>query len=260
MIEVPAPTEGAALRSQFDAAAPDRARLFAVLEGRAPGRILADRAWDPSWLAVRSSWFGRVFFAGDLPARTLAEIIGALREDGTVLLDSGDPLSGRFPPGAVETLPRLEFCRPLTGGAALRRLLRAAPGECEICRIDHRSFESCRWRDELVSVFRSAEGYAARSLGFGLFVGATLACEAHAFFWGGALVEIGVITAPEYRGRRYAAHTAAHLIAACEDLGYTTYWGCDVSNPASVSVARQLGYGRPQPYALVSYPAKSPER
>lgn len=255
MINLEAPCETTALASRFSGATPDRARLFSVLEGRAPGRVVVDRAHDPSWAVVRSAWFGRVFIAGDISAKMLAHVIGALRLDGMVHLDLDDPCASLFPSGRVDTLPRLEFCRQLTHGGALRNALSHAPQGCEIREIDAQAFEHCRWRSDLLAVFDSAEEYLTQSLGFGLFAEGALVCEAHGFFWGGRLVEIGAITAPECRGRRYAAFTVAHLVAACEARGYTTYWGCDLSNAASTSVAVQLGYGQPRPYSVAYYPA-----
>jgi RimJ/RimL family protein N-acetyltransferase len=251
MIELPIPAATAALASWFDAATPDRARLYAVLEGRAPGRVLVDRMPGPSFAIVRSAWFGRVFLAGD----ELAEGLRALRRDGPVHLDLGDALARRFPSGAVETLPRLEFCRPLAQRDDLRERLARPPAGCEVRAIDAAAFEACRWKQSLLGVFASAEDYLARSLGFGLYRNAELVCEAHAFFWGGGLVEIGAITAPEERGRGHAAFTAAQLVTACEARGITTYWGCDVANAPSARVARKLGYGAPRPYSIGYYPA-----
>jgi hypothetical protein len=184
-----------------------------------------------------------VFIAGDISAETLSHVIGALRQDGMVHLDLEDRCASLFPAGGAETLPRLEFCRQLTHGTALRNALSDAPLGCEIREINAQAFEDCRWRSDLLAVFHSAEEYLAQSLGFGLFAEGALLCEAHGFFWGGSLVEIGAITAAECRGRRYAAFTVAHLVAACEARGYTTYWGCDLSNSASASVAAQLGMG-----------------
>ena len=67
---------------------------------------------------------------------------------------------------------------------------------------------------------------------------------------GAGTVEIGAITHEDARGKRYAPHAAAHLIADLEERGYITYWCCDQPNAASAAVARRLGYGEPRPYRL----------
>jgi RimJ/RimL family protein N-acetyltransferase len=171
-----------------------------------------------------------------------------------VLLDRADPSARLYPPRAAATEQRLEFCSRRATDPAFTRLLNHRPGGCDVHAIDRESFPACQWQQDLLSVFGSAERFLHDSLGFGVFYGGVLVSEAHAFFWGGSLVEIGAITKAAYRGRGYATLAAAHLIHGCEERGYITYWGCDVENPASAAVARRLGYGEPRAYTLEFYP------
>jgi RimJ/RimL family protein N-acetyltransferase len=92
-------------------------------------------------------------------------------------------------------------------------------------------------------------------LGFVLLDGKSILSEAHAFFWGDTVVEIGVITAEGQRGLGYASMVSAYLVQACECRGYATYWACHVDNLASAAVARKLGYRLENEVSLAWYPA-----
>jgi GNAT superfamily N-acetyltransferase len=248
MIELYPPGDTERLGDLFDEHVPDRPRLYAVLEGRAPGRVLADQRTDPRCCIARESWFGRVFFSAG--TTTEEAVAGIERPEGQVVIDADDPACSGIVRDTATCDERLEFCRPLLGSTEVGQLLMIRPVSCEILPIDIEAFKSCEWRDWLLRVFGSAERYIAESAGFGLFEDGILRSEAHAFFWGRGLVEIGVVTHSDFRGRGYASVAAAHLVAECERRGYTTYWGCDRSNGASAAVAARLGYGSPREYRI----------
>jgi RimJ/RimL family protein N-acetyltransferase len=67
------------------------------------------------------------------------------------------------------------------------------------------------------------------------------------------IVEMGVTTRAQYQRRGYATLTCAHLIRACEERGYRTYWNCAKQNLASAAVARKLGYRREKVYRLLAW-------
>ena len=131
--------------------------------------------------------------------------------------------------------------------------MRELPEDCTIRRVDKELVDRCLWTDELRCVFGNLARYLEVSLGFCLMKEAQILSEAHAFFWGDDFVEVGAITDETHRGLGYAPVAAAHLIRACEQRGYGTYWGCEIDHTPSVSVARKLGYPDPRPYTLKVY-------
>lgn len=237
---------------EFDSSLPDRARLYSVLEGRSPGRVLSETSRGRLEVAVRESWFGRVFFSKDSTVSFREEALTSLRTEGPVVLDEHDALSVQFDETS-QVLARVEFSRRLSGVGEFEESLLKTPPFVEVRQLDYVSFEVALWRDALLRIFGTPERYLKESLGFGLFEEETLCSEAHAFFWGGDIVEIGAITKPLSQGRGYAHSVVAHLIQECEARGYVTYWGCDETNAASISLAERLGYGTPRPYTLVAY-------
>ena len=67
------------------------------------------------------------------------------------------------------------------------------------------------------------------------------------------VVEIGVIVRKEHLRRGSGTIACVHLIRACEDLGYQTYWNCAKQNLASAGLARKLGYRTEREYKLVAW-------
>jgi RimJ/RimL family protein N-acetyltransferase len=83
--------------------------------------------------------------------------------------------------------------------------------------------------------------------------GSQILSEAYAGPSAIGLIEIGTTTHERYRGRGYATLTCAHLVEACEALGFQTYWNCAKHNLASAAIARKLGYCVEREYKLVAW-------
>lgn len=240
----------------FNPETPDRPRLFAVLEGNAPGRIFADDPERPDQCVVREDYFGRVFFSRGVTSELAEDAFERLRLDGQVVLDADDPVTANFAEEKPTRLfTRLEFISTLADKPDVQRWLSSVPDGSVVIRLDEDVFDRSQWRDRLLRIFGSTDRYLTESIGYGLLQGESLLAEAHAFFWGGQLVEVGTVTHEQWRGRGYGSVVTAHLVVECEERGYTTYWGCELENKASAAIARHLGYGEPREYHLVAYPS-----
>lgn len=255
MIELHLSKCAAVVRPLFKETVPDSPRLFSALNGFHPAVALVDAVDHPSWCLLCSSWFGNTFIGGEIDPDLLGLAIGQLRRTGQVLLDLGDPRSPDFPPGATQVEPRVEFYGRSPEDRSVERLIGSVPARLSVQPVTRNTFDGCVWRDQLCSIFGTASRYLERSMGFVLLDGESILSEAHAFFWGDTLVEIGVITAEGRRGLGYASLVSAHLVRACESRGYATYWECHVDNLASAAVARKLGYRVENEYSLAWYPA-----
>jgi hypothetical protein len=255
MIELDLSESAGAVRPLFKETVPDGPRLFSALNGFHSAVALVDAVDNPSWCVLRSSWFGNTFIGGEIETDLLGLAIGHLRKTGQVLLDLGDPRSLDFPPGATQVEPRIEFYGRAPKDGAIDHLIESVPVGLSVQPVTHETFDGCAWQSQLRAIFQTASGYLERSIGFVLLGGKSILSEAHAFFWGDKIVEIGVITAEGERGLGYASVVSAHLIRACESRGYATYWGCHVDNLASAAVARKLGYRVENRYSLAWYPA-----
>jgi len=257
VIEINLSESATGVRPLFKETVPDGPRLFSALNGFHSATALVDSVHNPSWCVLRSSWFGNTFIGGEIEPDVLGLAVRRLRQTGRVVLDLGDPRSTDFPPGATEVEPRIQFYDRSPDDRFVNRLLASVPSGLNVRPVTHETFHRCAWRDQLCSVYGTAAGYLERSIGFLLLDGKRILSEAHAFFWGDTVVEIGVITADGHRGLGYASIVSAHLVRACESRGYATYWGCHVDNPASAAVARKLGYRIEKQYSLAWYTAST---
>lgn len=253
MTEIEPAQYSESLRGLFDPNSPDHPRLFSVLAGRHPGTALVDNVTNPQWCILRSGWIGRTFIGGEMDAESVAPAIALLRRQGHVHLDKNDPHARFFPADEIGEDTRFAFSGQLTGLAQSEGHFLKLPEGCTIRPVDRELVDCCLWIDELSPVFGNLERYLEISLGFCLMKENQILSEAHAFFWGDGFVEIGAITDEAHRGLGYAPVATAHLIHACEQRGYITYWGCDTDHTSSISVAKKVGYPDPRPYMLKVY-------
>ena len=114
-------------------------------------------------------------------------------------------------------------------------------------------FEHCRWRDEMLLSYGTAENFLRHGIGVCLMVDDEICSEAYTFCWGAGKFEIGAITHEKYRRQGYAYLTCKHLIKLCAERGYPTYWSCHQANVASVATAHKLGYQAQKAYRFLRY-------
>jgi RimJ/RimL family protein N-acetyltransferase len=255
MIEINLSESAGVVRPLFKETVTDGPRLFSALNNHHPAIALVDSVDNPHWCVLRSSWFGCTFIGGEIKPDILGLAIQQLRKTGNILLNLADPRAASFPLGATDIERRVEFYNRPSDDPSIDRLIASIPSKLNVRPVTHYTFNHCIWRDQLLSLYGTVSDYLERSIGFLLLVGEQIISEAHAFFWGDTLVEIGVITADGHRGLGYASIVSAHIIRACEDRGYLTYWGCNADNLASIAVARKLGYRIENNYSNAYYPA-----
>ena len=239
------------LKALFKADDPASLRCFAVLDGRAAGWLWTDDLAHPTWCIVQEVGFRSVYLGGLHDAHTLGCIVAQLRRAGEVLigLPSGDERLHMLPPNPDYVGTTLEFTdRPV--GEGLDAWLRQLPAGCQLRRVDRELLERCQERDLLIRIFGSAGKALENGFGLCLMRDDQLLSEAHAGPSALGMIEIGVMTPERHRYRGYATLTCAHLVRACEESGYQTYWNCARQNRASVAIARKLGYRTMKEYEL----------
>lgn len=229
-------------------------RCFAVIEGDAVGRVFTDDPASPAWGVVQEAAFGALYPGGALDAPSWQRLIAKLREDGDVLV-------GFWPDDErIQMLPSdsdydgftLDFTdRPI--GAGLDTYLSRLPDDYTIRNLDRELFERSADRDFYTALYGSAEQVLEKAYARFLMRGDEICCESYAYFAALGMIEIAISTREQHRGRGYATIACAHLIHACEQLGYQTYWNCAKQNLASAAVARKLGYRTQKEYRLLAW-------
>jgi hypothetical protein len=251
MIQVSPEQVTSELKALFREDDPASLRCFAVLDGNADGLVWVDSLARPTWGIVQEAGFRSIYLGGLPDTQTLTRIIVELGQTGEVLigLPNGDRRFEMLPPDCDYIGSTLEFTnRPV--GEGLDVWLRQLPEGCQLQRVDRELFGRCLERDLLVSIFGSTEKALANGFGLCLMRGDQILSEAHAGPAALGMIEIGTMTHERHRYRGYATLTCAHLIHACEELGFQTYWNCAKQNQASVAIARKLGYRTMKEYEL----------
>jgi RimJ/RimL family protein N-acetyltransferase len=133
--------------------------------------------------------------------------------------------------------------------------IRLPPGYSQVARDAEHLARSLDYEATLAS-FGSVENILQHTLGVILLDGDVVVCEAASGAPTQGLIEMGVRTAEEYRGRGFATVACIQLIENCEERGYNTWWDCAKQNTASVRLANKLGYQNQQEYRYVWWAKK----
>jgi GNAT superfamily N-acetyltransferase len=248
------PCDHPALPGLFNPHIPNNPALWAVLQGRHAGRAYVDDLQQPKQCVLRTE--AQLTYASrNISHEFLSDVIDHLRTIQTVWLihTERDPAA----PGGYQVVPRLEFYDCDLHSTRLSELRGQLPEGHEIRRIDRNLLECCEWRDDMVLYCGSLDNFLRNDLGLCMVHGDEIIVEAYASALGDPLAEIGAITHEPYRGRGYATITVAFLIEALEQRGYQAYWSCDLDNPASVRVARKLGFRVEKPYEIWEYKSQA---
>jgi hypothetical protein len=251
MIDVRPGQASPSLRALFPSSGHTWRRCFATLDGSSGGRILTDDPDAPRWAAVHElSDDGVLFLAGALDRRLVGELVGLLRYERTVVigLSPGDPLLTLLPPdpdydGGDTDFEDRDRAIDLTRRAE-------PPAGLRLARIDSELAQRCAWNpwmaaDDAIAV--------ERGLGYCLLDGERVVSEAFAGPVVGGMLEMGTITHAEYRRRGLATVACARTILECERLGWGTWWNTGLTNVASATLARRLGYRTERQYRILAW-------
>ncbi|MEN9938556.1 MAG: acetyltransferase, partial [Chloroflexota bacterium] len=73
------------------------------------------------------------------------------------------------------------------------------------------------------------------------------------------LIEVGVTTREDERGRGLATAACAALITSCEADGLSTWWDCAAQNTPSTRLARRLGFRDERTYRYCLWQKRVPD-
>jgi RimJ/RimL family protein N-acetyltransferase len=243
-----------ALKSLFDLDMPTGIRCQAVLAGGNAGKILTDDPDQPNYGLVWERDDGTLYRGGEVSAQNLALAVTLLRQEDTVALGyrDGDADVQLFPPNPDASATCLEFERPIHS-SDLSPFLEDLPRGYALQRMDSPLLESSPHFESTVRRYGSIENFLSRGIAVCIRQGEKFVCEAYADMEIMGKREMGVTTQTAYQDQGFATLTCAHLIKLCEDSGSSTYWDCAQHNPASIAVARKLGFGSERRYHLVAW-------
>ena len=187
------------------------------------------------------------------PHTVIAETAGnySLRGDPTHLDDQPEPIAG-FVEAPEVFLPELRRLDPDLH--IWERLVLALNGDTRcppkpaavVRRLTETDTDALADLAEGISWISKTHGgpagLAASELGWGAFSAGRLASVAVPFFIGEDHEDLGVVTERAFRGRGFSTACAAAVVADVRSRGRRPTWTTSLSNVASLSVARRLGF------------------
>jgi RimJ/RimL family protein N-acetyltransferase len=249
------PANHPALPALFDPALPNKPALWAVFEGHHTGRALVDDLQHPTQCVLRTDAC-LTYPSRQISQNFLEQAITWFRKTDPVWLIWPASLSSRLvAPETGQIVQRLEFIDLDPHSGILEGLRQRLSDGFEIRPLDLQLIERCEWRSEMEFYCGSLENFLLHDFGLCLMRAGEIVTEAYASSIGDNLAEIGAITHEPFRGQGYAPVACAFLIQACERRGCQAYWSCDVDNPASIQVARKLGFRHERAYRTYEYRA-----
>jgi len=241
------------IQGYFQSDAPGTAMARSVLERRCPGTAYVDHPHHPTSCIVALD-HGFLFAGRNVRQGFLDRVVARIRETRKAhLVWTGDHHRRLKPsPGSSKIIDRLEF---RDRDPAICRVTPSGSDGIRVCKITSDLLSRCQWTREMEHVFGDLHHFFIHGLGFCLLRGETILAESYAAFWGKSQVEIAVVTHQDHRRSGYGLRVSIELIEACEAMGFETYWSCNRSNHASMTMAEKLGYGTDVGYELLEYPA-----
>lgn len=119
-----------------------------------------------------------------------------------------------------------------------------------IIRTDKQIFKEMKGSVVPFYFWNSAEDFYKNGVGFSLFYDKKLASTAYSAFIHDNILELGIETTEEFRGRGFAQYTCSALIDYCIENDFEPIWACRLENYSSYKLALKLGF---EPCAEIPY-------
>ena len=216
----------------------DNPLVAAGLAGELPGLAVVDNLADPTSCLVRMEFMGATYFA----CTDQQFLVGALtraraRGEVSLLWEGPGVPSLSVPDGASGESVNVTFAyrpKPETPAPSL-------PEQCRLVPIDGELVKRCMWQG-LGDLSNPPPEFHGSAFGYALMRDDEILCEAWVPFWGGGMVDIGIVTAEKHRRQGYAYVACEHLIRECERLGWRPVWHTWTANKGSMALARKLAF------------------
>lgn len=157
---------------------------------------------------------------------------------GTSLINSSDN-SEKSENNVIELNTRVNFRFNLEKYCLLKQ---DKPAGVTIVRTNEKIFAEMKGAVVPSFFWNDAADFYKNGIGFSLFEGDKLASTSYSAFIQGNMLEIGLETVEEFRGKGYAQNTCTALIDYCLKNNFEPVWACRLENIGSYKLAVKLGF------------------
>lgn len=240
--------------------------LFArsVIERKVAGKVFVDDAESPSTFHVvhpygMSLLFGnaynsefnqnfREYAMNSAEARSDHEWMQAFpdawdktlaRLFGDCMITSSENKEGKES-GIIELNTRINF--KYNSGKFKANYQKALNADVKLVRTDAQLFGEMKGSVVPYYFWDSAEHFVDNGFGYSLLYKGKLASTAYSAFIHDDMLELGIETVPEFRGKGFAYLTCMSLIDYCLKNLYEPVWACRWENQGSFKLAEKLGF------------------
>ncbi|MFH2096127.1 MAG: GNAT family N-acetyltransferase [Bacteroidota bacterium] len=114
--------------------------------------------------------------------------------------------------------------------------------EINIVRTGRELFADMKGSVVPASFWDNADDFCVNGVGFSLFFENKLASTAYSAFRFDNMLELGIETSEEFRGKGLAKYACSALISHCLENGLEPVWACRLENTGSYRLALSLGF------------------
>ena len=140
----------------------------------------------------------------------------------------------------IELYTRVNFKFDLTKYIQFKKTL--ASTNVTIVQTNKEMFEKMEGTVIPSNFWNSSKHFLENGIGFSLLSDGKLACTAFSSFIMDNMLELGMETTPEFRGKGFAQQTCVQLIEHCLSNKYEPIWSCRLENVGSFRLAEKLGF------------------
>ena len=245
-----------ALLALIPADMPTRPRAVAVLRSRLPGQVRTDDPDRPTWVVVVEDMDGTTYAGGDVPAGVIADLptsVPTAAGDLIIGLREDDPVRALLPPEPYYRGHAIDFTDRVPPSDEAELLARRPDG-LTLTELTPDILPRTEWADDTLRAFGSPAGWTEHGVGYVLLDAAgEVVAQGMAGPRVDGLLEMGVWTRQDARGRGYGTLVSLHAAVACEARGDRVWWNVNADNAPSIGIARRLGFTRERRYELVAY-------
>ncbi len=237
---------------------PARPRALAVLDGLLSGRAWVDDPASPTAILVVEDAGGTVYGGGALtPDGVAAALDGVATAAGDLIFGFAgpdDPMRAMVPSEPYWRGEAIDFTDRVAPDDEHVRSDPDLPDDARVVRLDASLLPLTEWYEDTLRAFGSAERWEELAVGFAVMDGDRMLAEALAGPRCRGLLEMGVVTREDQRGRGYGTLVSRLTARACEAAGDRVWWNANAGNAPSLAIARRIGFTRERRYDLVACP------
>lgn len=229
--------------------------LYLTLEKRGSGKVLTDSKTNPSFILVYNP-AGYTFLSGELDQISLQAVASYSKTLPKVSLACPADWKYRqfFEKEGFTPVDRIQFRRNKSLDR-VREWKSQLPPEYSVGKTEGKNFHQCKWRPTLLNFYGDEKRFFDQAMGICLSdEKGSVISESYALISTGK-AEIGVFTDENYRGKNLGAIVSSFILDYCYAHDLEPFWSCDQTNPASVSVAKKLGFEEERRYVFLKWPS-----